>query len=126
VILDRFLSCSTRKQVRYRRLSSRSSFIPESGYDFENIATISNGYDADSDSNIIKYIGDEQDNKSLEMAGLNLMDKTMSFGEARIAFSIWDVGGDRRSNDQVPIACKGAVAIFVLGWYMQARKWNKV
>ncbi|KAJ0723305.1 putative small GTPase Tem1/Spg1, P-loop containing nucleoside triphosphate hydrolase [Helianthus annuus] len=48
------------------------------------------------------------------MAGLNLMDKTLSFGGARIAFSIWDVGGDRRSNDQVPIACKDAVAILFM------------
>lgn len=43
----------------------------------------------------IKYVGDEQENnKSLEMAGLNLMDKTLSFGGARITFSIWDVGGN--------------------------------
>ena len=42
----------------------------------------------------IKYVGSEQENKSLQMAGLNLMDKTLSFGEARIAFSIWDVGGN--------------------------------
>ncbi|KAJ0748385.1 putative small GTPase, P-loop containing nucleoside triphosphate hydrolase [Helianthus annuus] len=72
------------------------------------------------------------------MAGLNLMDKTLSFGGARIAFRIWDVGGDKKSNEQLPIACKDAVAILfmfdltsrctlhnVLEWYLQARKWNK-
>ena len=42
----------------------------------------------------IKYVGDEQEKSSLEMAGLNLMDKTLPFGGARIAFSIWDVGGN--------------------------------
>lgn len=90
----------------------------------------------------IKYVGDEQENSSLRMAGLNLMDKTLSFGGARIAFRIWDVGGnkyvsfqksniqkhyiydfnyfyktnvgDKTSNEQVPIACKDAVAILFM------------
>ncbi|KAI3504435.1 hypothetical protein L1887_25904 [Cichorium endivia] len=158
LIWDRFLVCSMGKPVRYRRLSRLSSSTVEemeSGFDLENPATTCNGYEADSDlvtlkisllgdcqigktSFMIKYVGDEQENKSLEMAGLNLMDKTLSFGGARIAFNIWDVGGDKRSNDQVPLACKDSVAILfmfdltsrctlhnVLGWYMQARKWNK-
>ncbi|CAI0379962.1 unnamed protein product [Linum tenue] len=86
----------------------------------------------------IKYVGDEQVKKSLEMAGLNLMDKTLFVQDARISFSIWDVGGDSRSFDQVPIACKDAVAILfmfdltsrctldsVAGWYSEARKWNQ-
>ncbi|KAI3717889.1 hypothetical protein L1987_69797 [Smallanthus sonchifolius] len=154
VIWDRLLSCSTRKPVRYRRLSRRKSF-PVEEPDVENPGTTCTGYETDSDlvtlkisllgdcqigktSFMTKYIGDEQENGSLEMAGLNLMDKTLSFGGARIALNIWDVGGDRKSNDQVPIACKDAVAILfmfdltsrctlhnVLGWYMQARKWNK-
>ncbi|KAI3673788.1 hypothetical protein L6452_39918 [Arctium lappa] len=159
-IWERFLACSSmRKPVRYRRLSRRPSFPAEemeSGvFDLEDPTTSGNGYETDSDlvtlkisllgdcrigktSFMIKYVGDEQENKSLEMAGLNLMDKTMSFGGARIAFSIWDVGGDKKSNDQVPIACKDAVAILfmfdltsrrtlhnVLEWYMQARKYNK-
>ncbi|CAL1354313.1 unnamed protein product [Linum trigynum] len=87
---------------------------------------------------VIKYVGDEQVKKSLEMAGLNLMDKTLFVQDARISFSIWDVGGDSRSFDQVPIACKDAVAILfmfdltsrctldsVAGWYSEARKWNQ-
>lgn len=41
----------------------------------------------------IKYVGDEQEKKSLEMTGLNLMDKTLLVQGARITFSIWDVGG---------------------------------
>ncbi|KAI3686231.1 hypothetical protein L1987_79905 [Smallanthus sonchifolius] len=159
-IWDRFLACSMGKPVRYRRLSRRSSSPAEemeSGFDLEDpTGTVTcNGYETDSDlvtlkisllgdcqigktSFMIKYVGDEQENRSLEMAGLNLMDKTLSFGGARIAFRIWDVGGDKRSNEQLPIACKDAVAILfmfdltsrctlhnVLEWYMQARKWNK-
>uniref|UniRef100_A0A803LYF2 Septum-promoting GTP-binding protein 1 n=2 Tax=Chenopodium quinoa TaxID=63459 RepID=A0A803LYF2_CHEQI len=86
----------------------------------------------------IKYVGDEQQRKSLQMKGLNLMDKTLVVKGARIAFSIWDVAGDHGSLDHVPIACKDAVAILfmfdltsrctlnsVIGWYNQARKWNK-
>jgi Rab family protein len=41
----------------------------------------------------IKYVGDEQEKRSLQMAGLNLMDKTLSVQGARISFNIWDVGG---------------------------------
>lgn len=41
----------------------------------------------------IKYVGDEQEKKSLDMAGLNLMDKTLSVQGARISLEIWDVGG---------------------------------
>lgn len=41
----------------------------------------------------IKYVGDEQEKRSLNMTGLNLMDKTLVVQGARISFSIWDVGG---------------------------------
>lgn len=87
---------------------------------------------------VIKYVGDEQERRCLQMKGLNLMDKTMRVKGARIAFSIWDVAGDQDSLDHVPIACKDAVAILfmfdltsrctlnsVIGWYNQARKWNQ-
>ena len=40
----------------------------------------------------IKYVGDEQE-KSIQMTGLNLVNKTLFVQDARIAFSIWDVGG---------------------------------
>ncbi|CAN4104051.1 unnamed protein product [Withania somnifera] len=72
------------------------------------------------------------------MKGLNLMDKTLVVRGARIAFRIWDVGGDHSSFDQIPIACKEAVAILfmfdltsrstltnVISWYSEARKWNQ-
>lgn len=86
---------------------------------------------------VVKYVGDERE-RCLEMTGLNLTSKTLSVQGARISFSIWDVGGDSRSLDQVPIACKDAVAILfmfdltsrctlnsVIEWYGQARKWNQ-
>jgi len=41
----------------------------------------------------IKYVGDEQEKKCLEMTGLSLMDKTLFVQGARISFSIWDVAG---------------------------------
>lgn len=41
----------------------------------------------------IKYVGDEQEKRCLQMKGLNLMDKTLVVRGARIAFRIWDVGG---------------------------------
>ncbi|KAL2472979.1 Ras-related small GTP-binding family protein [Forsythia ovata] len=87
---------------------------------------------------MIKYVGDEQEKIGMQMKGLNLMDKILHVRGARIAFRIWDVGGDRRSFDQVPIACKDAVAILfmfdltsrctlnsIIGWYNEATKWNQ-
>nr|KYP60875.1 Septum-promoting GTP-binding protein 1 [Cajanus cajan] len=87
---------------------------------------------------VIKYVGDEQEKISLQMKGLNLMDKTLFVQGARISFSIWDVAGDTGSLHQIPMACKDAVAILIMfdltsrstlnsvvGWYRKARKWNQ-
>lgn len=87
---------------------------------------------------MIKYVGDEQEKRGLQMKGLNLMDKILHVRGARIAFRIWDVGGDKSSFDQVPISCKDAVAILfmfdltsrctlnsIIGWYNEATKWNQ-
>ncbi|KAJ1407931.1 Small GTPase superfamily [Sesbania bispinosa] len=63
---------------------------------------------------VIKYVGDEQEKRSLQMNGLNLMDKTLFVQGARISFSIWDVAGDKGSLDQIPMACKDAVAILIM------------
>ncbi|KAI4982211.1 hypothetical protein ZWY2020_022703 [Hordeum vulgare] len=63
---------------------------------------------------LVKYVGDgEEQNGGLQMTGLNLMDKTPALG-ARLAFNIWDVAGDSKSADHVPIACKDAVAILFM------------
>ncbi|KAJ8435934.1 hypothetical protein Cgig2_013281 [Carnegiea gigantea] len=151
-IWDRLLVCSRPTSAQYRRLDRPLSPAPaEDG----ELADLVSGYETDSDlvslkisllgdcqigktSFVIKYVGDEQERKSLQMKGLNLMDKTLLVKGARIAFRIWDVAGDHDSLDHVPIACKDAVAILfmfdltsrctlnsVIGWYSQARKWNK-
>ncbi|KAK6934425.1 Small GTPase [Dillenia turbinata] len=159
-IWDRIVAYSVGKHKSYRRLSRRnSSPAPEeieAGMVSGDANSVSfSGYESDSDlvslkisllgdcqtgktSFVIKYVGDEQEKKSLHMSGLNLMDKTLSVKGARIAFSIWDVDGDHGSLDHVPIACKDAVAILlmfdltsrctlnsVIGWYSQARKYNQ-
>ncbi|XP_059282293.1 septum-promoting GTP-binding protein 1-like isoform X1 [Lycium ferocissimum] len=163
-IWERIIVCSTgRKPVRYRRLSRRTlstqameeveQYVVEGENDVLNASC--SGYDSDSDlvtlkisilgdcqigktSFVIKYVGDEQEKKCLQMKGLNLMDKTLAVRGARIVFRIWDVGGDHSSCDQIPIACKDAVAILfmfdltsrstlnnVISWYSEARKWNQ-
>ncbi|GMI85269.1 hypothetical protein like AT5G54840 [Hibiscus trionum] len=161
---DKVVVCSIGRPVQYRRLthpdSSSSSPVEVVVVDdhkalpVDHPPMICNGYEADSDlvslkisllgdcqigktSFLIKYVGDEQE-KILQMAGLNLVNKTSFVQGAKIAFSIWDVGGDSNSLDHLPIACKNAVAILfmfdltsrctlnsVIGWYSQARKWNQ-
>ncbi|KAJ7014934.1 hypothetical protein NC653_004283 [Populus alba x Populus x berolinensis] len=158
-IWDRILACSIGKPARYRRLTYRSCSPPpeaiETGVETSLEAASCRGFSKDSDlvslkisllgdcqigktSFVIKYVGDEQEKKCLEMTGLSLMDKTLFVQGARISFSIWDVAGDSSSLDHVPIACKDAVAILfmfdltsrctlnnVVEWYNQARKWNQ-
>lgn len=159
-IWDRILVCSVGKtRIRYRRLTSGGSSSPppeaiEGVLPTTSSCDVYESSDADlvrvkisllgdcqigKTSFMIKYVGDEQEEQTcLEMTGVNLMDKTLMVQGARIAFSIWDVGGDRSSLDHVPIACKDAVAILfmfdltsrctlnsVVGWYSQARKWNQ-
>jgi hypothetical protein len=41
----------------------------------------------------VKYVGNEVEKRSLQMEGLNLMDKTLYVQGARISFCIWDVAG---------------------------------
>ncbi|KAK8651790.1 hypothetical protein V6N13_141373 [Hibiscus sabdariffa] len=143
-IWDKVVVCSIGRPIQYRRLThpdSSSSPVEvvvvddDKALPVDHPPMICNGYEADSD--LVKYVGDEQ-GKSLEMTGLNLVNKTLFVQGAKIAFSIWDVGGDSNSLDHLPIACKNAVAILfmfdltsrctlnsVTGWYSQARKWNQ-
>ncbi|KAL7103487.1 hypothetical protein ACP275_08G182300 [Erythranthe tilingii] len=147
----------TSKNTRgYRRLFNRRTSSSSAPMDSATAASGGGGYESDSDlvslkisilgdcqtgktSFLIKYVGDEEESMSMEMKGVNVMDKTMCVQGARISFRIWDVAGDKnRSFDQVPIACKDAVAILfmfdltsrctlnsIIGWYNEARKWNK-
>ncbi|KAM1100992.1 hypothetical protein ACFX14_007535 [Malus domestica] len=160
-IWDRLLACSIGKPAaRYRRLPSGAFSPPPEVLEGVMVvdnptSTSCNVYETDADlvslkisllgdcqigktSFMSKYVGDEQEDRYLQMAGVNLMDKTLIVQGARISFSIWDVGGDQSSIDHVPIACKDAVAILfmfdltsrctlnsVIGWYSQARKWNQ-
>ncbi|PON83856.1 Small GTPase superfamily, Rab type [Trema orientale] len=85
-----------------------------------------------------KYVGDEKERGREHENGLSSIDKTLIVGDARISYSIWEVGGDKKYQDHIPIACKDSVAILfmfdltsrctlnsVIGWYQQARKWNQ-
>lgn len=87
---------------------------------------------------MVKYVGEEEENRGLHMNGLNLMDKVFLVRGVRIAFSIWDVGADGRFPNHMPLACKDAAAILIMfdltnrstlsnttNWYRRARRWNK-
>ncbi|KAK7312718.1 hypothetical protein VNO77_36803 [Canavalia gladiata] len=87
---------------------------------------------------LVKYVGDEKEQQGKQREGLNQMDKTLVVRGARISYCIWEVQGDGKSEDQIPMACKDSVAILimfdltsrctlnsVLGWYKEARKWNQ-
>ncbi|XP_010532476.1 PREDICTED: septum-promoting GTP-binding protein 1 [Tarenaya hassleriana] len=86
---------------------------------------------------LAKYVGDEKEERSREK-GINVMDKTLSMGGARISYSIWELEGDENTRAQIATACKDSVAILfmfdltsrctlnsVISWYQQARKWNQ-
>ncbi|XP_020095221.1 uncharacterized protein LOC109714901 isoform X2 [Ananas comosus] len=90
---------------------------------------------------MIKYAGgdDGEEQRGLQLTGLNLMDKVLVVRGVRIGFTIWDVAGDSRFLDHVPIACKDAAAILymfdltsrctlnnVVEWYQRGRRWNEV
>ncbi|MED6196585.1 hypothetical protein PIB30_048803 [Stylosanthes scabra] len=83
---------------------------------------------------LVKYVGDESER---EKQGEH-HSKTLIVEGARISYSIWEVAGDEKSEDQIPLACKDSVAILimfdltsrctlnsVIGWYKEARKWNR-
>ncbi|GAU12399.1 hypothetical protein TSUD_253500, partial [Trifolium subterraneum] len=146
------MACSVGRS-QYKRLSlnvsSSSSSSPPSPVTVDDgfrqgQRETNNGYESDSDlvnlkisllgdchigktTFLIKYVGNEVEKRSLQMEGLNLMDKTLYVQGARISFCIWDVAGDTKSLDQIPMACKDAVAllIIVVGWYTEARRWNQ-
>nr|DAD23334.1 TPA_asm: hypothetical protein HUJ06_024797 [Nelumbo nucifera] len=134
VLCNRFLVCSVGKPSRYRRLPR------DVDPDLVSLKiSVMGDCQIGKTSFVTKYVGDGQEQKSVQMEGLNLMNKVLFVRGARIGFSIWDVGGDHnKSLDHVPLACTDAAAIFfmfdltsrctlnsVLGWYRHARKWNR-
>ncbi|RZC09824.1 Septum-promoting GTP-binding protein 1 [Glycine soja] len=92
-----------------------------------------------TDSQSTKYVGYEKDQRQgNQREGLNQMDKTLVVEGARISYCIWEVRGDGKSEDQLPMACMDSVAILIMfdltsrctlnsvvGWYKEARKWNQ-
>ncbi|KHN21238.1 Septum-promoting GTP-binding protein 1 [Glycine soja] len=93
---------------------------------------------ASSASSTAKYVGDEKEQQGNQREGLNQMDKTLVVEGARISYCIWEVQGDGKSEDQLPMACMDSVAILIMfdltsrctlnsvvGWYKEARKWNQ-
>ncbi|KAL5865162.1 hypothetical protein ACOSQ3_002676 [Xanthoceras sorbifolium] len=85
-----------------------------------------------------KYVGNEKEQGSTELKeGLNLIDKTLLVGGARISYSIWEVSGDAKSHNHLPIACHDSIAICIMfdltsrctlnsvvRWYQQAKRLN--
>ncbi|XP_068668174.1 septum-promoting GTP-binding protein 1 [Aristolochia californica] len=159
---ERILVCSSGKDPRYRRLPPLDSSLAEqksvpdkSGEAPRVPESILLDVDLDGDSDMVvlkisllgdcqigktsfmtKYVGNDEEQNYLQMTGLTLMDKVFSVRGTKIAFNIWDVGGDQRFH--VPIACKDAAAILIMfdltsrctlnsavEWYRQARKWNQ-
>lgn len=158
LLWDRILLCSTGKPSDYQRLNNLqlSCNFSEEGNDEAPRSCASCRYDSDCDfisvkiivlgdckigktTFVTKYADDEQlETRCLETKGLNLTDRSLLVKGARIAFTIWDVGGDKESADQVPLACKDAAAILFMfdltsrctlysavEWYSKARKWNQ-
>ncbi|KAG6657808.1 hypothetical protein I3843_04G107000 [Carya illinoinensis] len=167
-VLDRLLICSLQgKPIRYRMLPHATLTSPPPGCnpvgDFtpEQHVTpappVCHKRDVDSSSDLValkisllgdsqigktsflvKYVGNEKEQEALQKKELNLMDKTLLVGGARISYSIWEVGGGNKSWDHVPAACKDSVAILfmfdltsrctlngVLRWHQEAIKWNQ-
>ncbi|KAK9284372.1 hypothetical protein L1049_024759 [Liquidambar formosana] len=163
LLWSKILKCRFGKGIRYHQLPQTSTYsrsIPSPAAvesDFASGYPVSMSCDRDSDSDLValkisllgdsqigktsfvtKYVGNEKEEGGLEMEGLNSMDKTLSVSGARISYSIWEVGGDAKSQDQIPIACKDSIAILfmfdltsrctlnsVIRWYQEARKWNQ-
>ncbi|KAI6697496.1 hypothetical protein NL676_017615 [Syzygium grande] len=144
------------RMLPYAKVTSQTEPASSSGVPSAGPAACRGGGDGDSDlvalkigllgdqqigktSFVVKYVGDEKEEINCsDTKGLNLMDKTLLVNGARISYSIWEVEGDGRPDDHVPIACKDCVAILfmfdltsrctlnsVISWYHQARRWNQ-
>ncbi|XP_042461255.1 septum-promoting GTP-binding protein 1-like [Zingiber officinale] len=150
-VWDLLLSCSSYAgRARYRRLKGRldapdghrSTASPDLEAADPDMITLKISLLGDrctgKTSFMIKYVGDGEEHRGLQETGLNLMDKILFVRGARIAFSIWDVGGDDQSLNHIPEVCKGAGAILIMfdltnrstlnntiGWFQRARNWNK-
>ncbi|KAL1562385.1 septum-promoting GTP-binding protein 1-like [Salvia divinorum] len=88
---------------------------------------------------LTKYAGVKIKDEEIPGMGINHVDKILDVKGARISYSIWDVGGDESSRDQIPIASKDSVAMLfmfdltsrrtlksVIRWYQEACKYNQI
>ncbi|XP_061962471.1 septum-promoting GTP-binding protein 1-like [Populus nigra] len=155
-IWDHLLICSLGKPVRYRRMLSHQSLATDETMPSATPPpTCHNHHDNDSDlvalkisllgdcqigktSFLEKYVGNEKDEGVKHNNGLKLMKKTLMVKDARISYSLWELDGDEGLEQQIPVACKGSVAILimfdltsrvtlnsVIRWYQEARRWNQ-
>nr|TKS18517.1 hypothetical protein D5086_0000001860 [Populus alba] len=155
-IWDHVLICSLGKPVRYRRMLSHRSLATDETMPSATPPPIChNHHDNDSDlvalkisllgdcqigktSFLAKYVGNEKDEGVKHNNGLKLMKKTLMVKDARISYSLWELDGDEGLEQQIPVACKGSVAILimfdltsrvtlnsVIRWYQEARRWNQ-
>lgn len=167
-VMDRILTCCLGKPVHYRMLPisvmtppsvsvsgpnsaasttvvRQKSSAPRSGRESVDSDLVALKISLLGDSQIgktsflVKYVGDdEKEEGEPQTTGLNLMDKTLMVRDARISYSIWEVGGDNKSQDNLHVACKDSVAILLMfdltsrctlnsipTWYHRARKWNQ-
>jgi len=164
-LFDRFLMCSLGKPIRYRMLphamvrSPSPLGTPEAGFvaPEEHVTTpVCHNHDVDSadlvalkitllgdrqigkTSFLEKYVGNEEEQGAQQKKELNIVDKTLLVGGARISYCIWEVGGDTKAWDHVPAACKDSVAILlmfdltsrctlnnIIRWHQEAKKWNQ-
>ncbi|KAL2464890.1 Ras-related small GTP-binding family protein [Abeliophyllum distichum] len=84
------------------------------------------------------YAGREKGLEEFATTGINQVDKTLCVKGAHISYSIWEVGGNVSTVDNISAACKDSVALLfmfdltsrctlnnVIPWFQQARKWNQ-
>ncbi|KAM5580671.1 septum-promoting GTP-binding protein 1 [Rosa sericea] len=165
-VMDRIITCCLGKPVHYRMLPisvmtppSGSIASPDSAVTAvrrqkssaarsgresvdSNLVSLKISLLGDSQigktSFLVKYVGDDEKEGEPQTTGLNFMDKTLIVRDARISYSIWEVGGDKKSQDNMQVACMDSVAILFMfdltsrctlnslpTWYHRARKWNQ-
>ncbi|XP_062009480.1 septum-promoting GTP-binding protein 1 isoform X2 [Rosa rugosa] len=165
-VMDRIITCCLGKPVHYRMLPisvmtppSGSIASPDSAVKAvrhqKSSAATSGRESVDSNlvslkisllgdsqigktSFLVKYVGGDEKEGEPQTTGLNFMDKTLIVRDARISYSIWEVGGDKKSQDNMQVACMDSVAILFMfdltsrctlnsipTWYHRARKWNQ-
>ncbi|CAN1232425.1 Septum-promoting GTP-binding protein 1 [Linum perenne] len=132
-VWNQILMCS--KPIKYRMLSHPAAVAGDGGGDEiplprpavlrseSDLVALKISLLGDSQigktSFLAKYVGDggdelEEGGRSGGGDGLNLMDKVLEIGGARISYSLWEFDGGEQSREQIPVACKDSVAILIM------------